>query len=115
LDHSLIALEIEMTNQVRVRVLYFVLILTGILSGCATEKCRSGGCTGDARITADVQARLNRDTSLGAPDSIVVQTLNGVVYLNGEVDVGLEKRTAESEAKQVPGVTQVVNNIAVQH
>jgi osmotically-inducible protein OsmY len=109
-------MEIEMSKPKRVRALSFVLILTGAVSGCASlEKCDSSGCAGDAKITADVQARLNQDTSLGAPDTIAVQTVNRVVYLNGEVDVGLEKRTAESEAKQVPGVKQVVNNITVQH
>jgi len=44
-----------------------------------------------------------------------VQTLNHVVYLTGLVDYGLEKSTAESLAKQVPGVTRVENNIAVSH
>jgi osmotically-inducible protein OsmY len=38
-----------------------------------------------------------------------------VVYLNGFVDVGLEKRNAESVAMQVPGVTNVVDGIAVLH
>jgi osmotically-inducible protein OsmY len=36
-----------------------------------------------------------------------------VVYLDGLVDVGSEKRIAESVAMQVPGVTSVVNDIAV--
>jgi osmotically-inducible protein OsmY len=42
-----------------------------------------------------------------------VQTLNHVVYLNGLVDDDLAKRTAVSVTKQVAGVTDVVNNIAV--
>jgi osmotically-inducible protein OsmY len=88
-----------------------VLILIGALSGCATmEKCRSGGCAEDAKITADVQARLHRYDDLRP---ITVLTLHHVVYLNGLVHAGLEKSTAESEAKHVPGVTHVVNYIAV--
>jgi len=90
--------------------------LTGALPGCATyEKCGLEGCPGDAKITANVQARLNQDTDLGPPDSITVQTLNSVVYLNGLVDVGFEKRMAETAARGVPGVTKVVNNISVSH
>jgi len=50
---------------------------------------------------------------LGPPGSIRVQTLDRVVYLNGLVDVGLQKGTAESAALQVPGVAQVVDSIAV--
>ena len=38
-----------------------------------------------------------------------------VVYLNGQVDYGLERSTAESVANQVPGVTKVVNNLYVSH
>jgi osmotically-inducible protein OsmY len=74
-----------------------------------------GSCPLDTKITADVQARLNQVTDLGSPDSIKVQTLDHVVYLNGLVDAGSEKSTAESVVKQVPGVTRIVNNIAVSH
>lgn len=93
-----------------------VLTLTGALGGCATlGKCDSGSCGEDAAITSQVQERLNQSPDLGAPNSIRVQTIDHVVYLNGEVDVGLEKRTAASEVQQVAGVTQVVNNIAVEN
>jgi len=89
------------------------LILMG-LTGCATyEKCGLEGCPGDAKITAKVQAALNQHADLGPPDSIRVQTLNHVVYLNGLVDDGLAKRSALAITKQVAGVKTVVNNIAV--
>lgn len=68
-----------------------------------------GRLSPDTKITADVQARLNQIADVGS------QTLDHVVYLNGLVDAGSEKSTAESVAKQVPGVTRVVNNIAVSH
>ena len=91
-----------------------VAVLIHALAGCATfEKCGLEGCPGDAKITAKVQAALNQHADLGPPDSITVQTLNHVVYLNGLVDAGLAKRTAASITKQVAGVTNVVNNIAV--
>jgi osmotically-inducible protein OsmY len=48
--------------------------------------CGLEGCPRDAEITARVQAALDKHAELGPPDSIRVQTLNGVVYLNGLVE-----------------------------
>jgi osmotically-inducible protein OsmY len=94
----------------------FALILTSALSGCATYgKCGINGCPGDAKITASVQAQLSQHPDLGAPNSIHVETLNRVVYLNGQVSTGMDSRTAESVALQVPGVSRVVNSVAVVH
>jgi osmotically-inducible protein OsmY len=77
------------------------------------DLCGIEGCPGDAKITEKVQAALNQHADLGPPDSIRVQTLNHVVYLNGLVDDGLAKRSAVAITKQVAGVATVVNNIAV--
>jgi osmotically-inducible protein OsmY len=108
--------EIEMSRPNSTRVLSFVVILMSSLSGCATlEKCQPGGCPGDAKITAKVQERLSQYPDIDPANSISVQTLNHVVYLNGLVAYGIAKENAESQARQVPGVTQVVNNIAVEH
>jgi osmotically-inducible protein OsmY len=91
-----------------------VLLLSGVLLGCAAEqKCGSGGCPGDAEITADVQKRLNRHPDLEGVNSINVQTLDHVVYLSGEVSAGLMRETAEEIAKKTPGVTRVEDTIAV--
>jgi hyperosmotically inducible protein len=91
--------------------LAFAFTLTGVLPGCATyEKCGLEGCAGDAKITANVQARLAQHPEIGR---IEVQTLNGVVYLNGVVGQGLQRETAESTARNTPGVTKVVDNIGV--
>lgn len=91
-------------------------ILIAALSGCADFRpSETQSLTGDANITADIEARLDQMSNLGPPGSIAVQTRDHVVYLNGLVDVGVEKRIAEATAKQVPGVTAVVNNIAVSH
>ena len=93
-----------------------VVILTFAATGCATyEKCGFKGCPGDASITADVRARFNQHPELGAPASIDVQTLDHVVYLDGLVAVGSERREAESVALGAPGVTRVVDSIAVTH
>jgi hypothetical protein len=91
-----------------------VLALAGALSGCATNQSSSGKMT-DEKITADVQARLDSIADLGPPHSITVQTRDHIVYLNGQVDTGLEKRMAESVTMKVTGVTTVVNGIVVTH
>lgn len=91
-------------------------VLIGAVAGCAEyRECGLGGCPSDRKITANVQARLSEYPDLGPPESINVQTLNHVVYLDGEVSYGLAKENAESIAKQVPGVTRVENNIAVSY
>ena len=93
-----------------------IFTLAGALGGCATFEDRDPAVrSADAAITANVQAQLNQFAALGAPNSIGVQTVDHVVYLNGLVDGGLEKRSAASEVEKVPGVTQVVNNISVVH
>jgi osmotically-inducible protein OsmY len=91
------------------------MILVLALSGCATyEKCGAGGCPGDAKITANVQAAFGRRAELGPPNSINVQTLNHVVYLSGEVSEGFMRETAVSVAQRVKGVARVENSIAVE-
>lgn len=94
----------------------FVVILTGILSGCRLyrtyEKCGLHGCPGDAQITAAVLARFSQQPDL-EPNVVYVQTLDHVVYLRGLVSSGLEIETAESLARSVPGVKRVVSSIGV--
>jgi osmotically-inducible protein OsmY len=87
--------------------------LAGAVSGCATES--SGEKMTDEKITAAVQTRLDGLADLGPPHSITVQTRNHIVYLNGQVDTGVEKRMAASVAMKIPGVTSVENDIDVLH
>jgi osmotically-inducible protein OsmY len=83
-------------------------------AGCATQRqCPSTGCVADSQITADVQERLDRMPELGAPGSVRVHTIAGVVYLDGHVSAGFAKKQAESVASQEPGVRHVVASIAV--
>jgi len=77
-------------------------------SGCASEECKN-----DAKITADVQAKLKERRELGGPNTVYVQTRDGVVYLTGQVATDLQRDTAESVAGKVPGVVRVVNSIAL--
>ena len=93
-----------------------VVILTSAATGCATyEKCGFSGCPGDANVTSNVRARFDQYPELGPPNSIDVQTLDHVVYLNGLVSAGSQRREAESVAVGAPGVTRVVDSIAVAH
>jgi osmotically-inducible protein OsmY len=83
-------------------------------AGCESfGKCTSEACVADAKITADVRALLDGHSELGSPGSIRVQTIKGVVYLNGEVDTDLERRDAETIAYQAADVKEVVNSVAV--
>jgi len=102
------------THNPILRALAFAAILAGTLQGCATYKdCGFGGCAEDAQISANGHTLFNQHPELGPPNSIQVQTLDHVVYLDGFVAAGLESSTAESVAHQAPGVTRVVNSIAV--
>jgi osmotically-inducible protein OsmY len=92
--------------------LVLVAILLGTLPGCAAyRKCGFAGCAGDAQITAAVQAQFRRHPVLEPPNLLHVQTVDHVVYLTGQVDTELERSLAESVARDVVGVTRVVNSI----
>jgi len=82
-------------------------------AGCAVyEKCGFSGCPGDARITAEVQARFDQHPALMPPNLLNVRALDGVVYLTGLVDTDLERQLAESVAHEA-GVARVVNSIGL--
>ena len=84
------------------------------LSGCAVTRGQEtvGAYIDDAAITTGVKARFvdNRDVDAA---SIKVETLNGTVLLSGFAKNSLERSTAESIARNVGGVRQVRNEIAV--
>jgi osmotically-inducible protein OsmY len=104
----------QMNKPGQLYALAFALTLTGALSGCAAyRKCGFAGCPDDARITADVQALFSQHPALEPPNLLRVQTLDHVVYLNGLVDTDLELQMAESVARQVTGVSKVVNSIGL--
>jgi osmotically-inducible protein OsmY len=82
------------------------------LSGCAMFP-QASNPAGDRAITAAVETRFGQDAVLEAPNQLSVQTINGVVYLNGFVSTGTQRWDAGSAASQVQGVDKVVNSIAV--
>lgn len=88
-------------------------VASGILAACSTfGQCDTAACANDRQTTAAVQATLNARAAL-AVNPIYVQTVDGIVYLNGYVDTHLERRQATSIAADVPGVRQVVNKLGV--
>lgn len=93
------------------------LFLTGALSACADyrpdEPCGKGGCSADRNITANVRGSFAQHPELQGPDQLYVNTRDHVVYLSGIVETGLHRDIAASAAREVTGVTSVVNNIAI--
>ena len=88
------------------------LTVAAALPGCAVFP-RSENPSVDRAITADVEARFGQYAVLEAPNQLNVQTINRVVYLNGLVATGLQRRDAESVAGQVQGVDKVVDSIGI--
>ena len=99
------------------KILAFVaaaLTVAAVLPGCAVFP-RSSDAAVDQKITADVETRFGQYAQLEAPNLLNVQTINRVVYLNGLVSTGLQRRDAELAAGQVQNVDKVVDSIAVVH
>jgi len=96
-----------------------LVILAHGLSGCAAydayRKCGLRGCPGDAQVTAAVQALFHAHTELGPPNQLYVQTLDGVVYLSGQLATGLQREIAVALARQAPGERGVVDSIALEY
>jgi osmotically-inducible protein OsmY len=92
--------------------LSIALILAAGLSGCAVfQKCSPENCAMDAQINSEVASTFAEHRELGAPAALHIQTINGVVYLSGTVDTEFEIRNAESIARRVSNVKDVVNNL----
>ena len=103
-----------MNNLRRARAAGALLVALAALGGCAMGgKCSDPSCALDAELTASVKSAIFADASMRAPNFIYVQTINGVVYLTGTVATGLQREQAESYARGVKGVGEVVNSITV--
>ena len=86
--------------------------LPGVLLGCATDRpCASAACVSDASISSQVEAAIAQHPELEAPNSVRVQTSDSIVYLHGHVDTELQRDVAETVARQVPNVRQVVDSL----
>jgi len=99
-------------NNAKTLAAALIMILGAALSGCAVfEKCSPENCATDAKITADVADMLGAHSEFGPPGTIHVQTINGVVYLNGQVNSDMERQSAEALVLRIPNVKDVVNSL----
>ena len=92
-----------------------MLVATGLSACAGNGSCGFTGCPADKQTTADVRALFAQHAELGAPGEFHIQTINGVVYLNGMVDSDMEKINAETIALRVPTVKSVVNNLSLRN
>ncbi len=69
--------------------------------------------TGDAAITAEVKAKLDKDDQL-RDSSISVDTKDGVVILNGRVANASQERRATDLAHGVNKVSSVHSNLKIE-
>ena len=112
----------------RLAPLIAALVAAAGLAGCATHtaqtrsEARAGNASGEPRgpvqTTADAAITAKVKTSLAADDlvkarNIDVDTVRGVVQLNGTVDSVAEKQRALSVARNVQGVLEVKDNLRV--
>lgn len=83
-------------------------------AGCAVTRGQEtvGAYVDDATITTKIKARFvdNKDVDASA---ISVETLKGTVMLSGFAKNMTEKSMAEKLAREVSGVKQVKNEIAI--
>jgi osmotically-inducible protein OsmY len=105
-----------MTKSTRFYALTLTWLLAVGLSGCAGfGKCDPENCTNDAKITADVRAMIKEHRELGPAAAFHIQTINGIVYLNGIVETDMERRSFESLVMLVPNVKDVVNSLDIRN
>lgn len=95
------------------------LVLAAVLSvatitGCAVARNQQtvGAYVDDAAITTAVKAKFVEDKTVDA-GAINVQTLNGTVNLSGFAKSATERSQAERLARDVKGVREVRNTLAV--
>ena len=90
----------------------------GSFIGCAMDEpqkpCTGDACVADADITRNIETSI-RDHKELTDWTIEVQTIDGVVYLHGLVDTGLQRDLVESIARETRGVQGVENSIELRN
>jgi hyperosmotically inducible protein len=91
------------------------MLVLAAISGCSSS---GGGPLGqkidDTNITAAVDRKLATGNKASPFTRVDVDTVSGVVSLNGVVASDQDRKRAEQLAAQVGGVKRVVNNLQVQ-
>lgn len=94
-------------------ILVLVVLVQFLLAGCTALTGETAGQSiDDTVLTAEVKAKLG-DEKLVNTTRISVKTERGVVYLTGSVATSGEKNKAVAIAKNVTGVREVVDHLAV--
>ena len=97
--------------------LWWVLVLCGLVAGCAATptKVEGTGPTGyidDSTLTTKVKTALLSDQSIKG-SAIKVETFNGVVQLSGLVRDRREQKRIIQIAESVTGVKSVQTNLII--
>ncbi len=95
-------------------ILAVVVLVQFFLAGCGASLTgeTAGQSLDDTVITSEVKARLG-DEKLVNTTRISVKTERGVVYLTGAIGTSDERDKVVSIAKNVKGVHEVVDHLAV--
>ena len=92
-----------------------IAVLTGaaFVVSCSTTQSPNKQVE-DSKITTQVKSKIASDVRLSSLTNVSVNTTNGVVTLTGEVENEQVRQTAESVARDVPGVVRVNNELQTQ-
>jgi cell division septation protein DedD len=94
----------------KTRIAAIVITIALALSGCSLVK--NSSAPNDEAIVSSIQSKLFQDPVLKTRDVRVVSQ-KGVVVLSGTVGSDQEKSTVEQLAQKTDGVTQVIDQLAV--
>jgi osmotically-inducible protein OsmY len=97
------------------RLLAAGMLLLMAVSGCTSMTGETlGQNIDDTNITAAVKTKLATGDKASTLTRINVDTVRGVVSLNGVVATDSDRARAEQLAAQVGGVRRVINNLQIQ-
>ena len=93
--------------------LVVLVLVQFFLAGCTTLTGETAGQSiDDTFLTSEVKAKLGNEKLVNTT-RISVKTERGVVYLTGTVDTSEERDRAVSIARNVKGVREVVDHLAI--
>jgi hyperosmotically inducible protein len=89
-----------------------VVLVLGLMVGCAGAFTKTGEAIDDSAITTKVKAAMAKDKDVSAT-AVSVETVKGEVRLSGFVKSEAEKQRAAQLAMQTEGVKSVSNGLMV--
>ena len=94
------------------RIFLTLALFAAFVAGCRTNQTPQGQLN-DLKIATQLRTKLASDMGPATLANISVNSTNGVVTLAGQVDTATAKAQAETEARGIPNVVRVVNNLQV--